>query len=488
MRCHTLFFIFSLFFSFGLSNASGQGLSENDLGDRTFYELISTCAAGAEIRITGDMEGSLRDFLSGQSFQGEGSIITQTEWLRLFEPQDRIAAAGLYHACLKDIIDILIKEKEKQTRNNKMEFMTKLAYFCSPFPNSVAKVYIDGVYAKSSPDIMGKLTSNYKSLLGDFFVGKDSNIYIESPAINEFITQGRKSDTETNAQLAAFRASGIKESVHVLVLYSHEPVRTKIDGRDVLERKFLFFIDFGPNFVVFFQEVFVDESGRRHVIDVRQTVARCTADVVSGLRPEVTGEPGRISPAQPGTSALSDQCDRLAGNEYDSHRNVNFSAVPYRLLSVQAQQAIQACRDASDEFPQQPRFRYQLARALQTQASPEAKEILTPLVIADYPAAYDNLGWMHFREGRIREAIELFKKGAALESVESMVSYGNFLLEGKWIAKNSDLALHYFTKAAELGHPYASEQVIKLQRIQEVQKFGRNLLSTILDGIVRDRR
>lgn len=66
----------------------------------TMYDRISTCAAGANLDISSDLKGSLKDILSGQGADGVAKVSTQTEWLKLFPEKDRLEAARLYHACI----------------------------------------------------------------------------------------------------------------------------------------------------------------------------------------------------------------------------------------------------------------------------------------------------------------------------------------------------------------------------------------------------
>lgn len=486
--------ILLLMFTFGgwnVSGAAAEDQGEKVSNAQAFYELISTCAAGAEIQISADMEGSLRDFFSGQTFQGQGSILTQTQWLQMFAEKDRIKAAGLYHACIKDLLRMIIEERDRQTRNNKTEFMTNnFAFLCSPSANSDGTVLLDGSRIPNSRELSEILFTDFKVLLEDFYIGKDTNIYTDGLGVNTFVGHHLKSPSEAKAQRKAYDDSDINEKVYILVLYSYEPVKTINRGRQTIERTYVFFVDFQLRFVTLLREIYLDERGRRHVLIIKKPAAICTRDLSAALQSPTQGRDGKGAKDQIGSAPFEagDQCDRLAGNEYDLRRNIGFSAVPYRLLSVHAVQAIEACRAASERIPGELRYSYQLARSLQTQRSPEAKELLTKLVIAGYPAAHDNLGWVYFNQGNVREAIELFKKGATLDDVESMVSYARFLLQGKWIPKDTDRAYRYFQAAAAHGHPDAEAAMQELEKRQKAGELGIAIIGAIVKGIMaRDR-
>ena len=484
-----LLLIHFIFAGWNITAAFAEDQVEKGSNAQAFYELISTCAAGAEIQISADMEGSLKDFFSGQNFQGQGSILTQTQWLQLFAEEDRIEAAGLYHACIKDILKMIIDEKDKQTRNNKAAYITNnFAFFCSPSTNNEVTVLLDNSVVPNSPDI-GKVFFDFKVLLDRFYIGKDMNLYTDGLGVNTFVGHNLKSPSEVKAQREAYDSSGITEKVYLLIYYSYEPVKTIGQGQKTVERTFIFFLDFNAQFIAFLREVYLDDNGQRHALIIRKLVATCTRDLSAGLEPPVVTGDKRVE--DQGTAAPTEAgnlCDRLAGNEYDLRRNLNFSAVPYRLLAVHAAQAIDACRIAAQSEPQELRYSYQLARSLQTQRSPEAKELLTKLVVAGYPAAHDNLGWVYYNQGNVREAVELFKKGAMLDDVESMVSYARLLLGGKWVARDVDLAYRYFQIAAARGHPDAEAAIQELERGQRARELGVTIFGAILRGIIAKDR
>jgi hypothetical protein len=172
----------------------------------------------------------------------------------------------------------------------------------------------------------------------------------------------------------------------------------------------------------------------------------------------------------------ADDCDRLAGNVFDGNRNRQFPGVPYQLLAVNASAAVKACQFASGQYSTVLRYRYQLGRALQATGSPEARQVMTGLVQTNYPAAFDNLGWLLIREKRVDQAIGLFQQGSRLGNAEAMVSLAGFLLEGKWVEKNEQEAMRLLSSAAALGHAQAQQAVTKYE---ERKKMGALMLGVV---------
>jgi hypothetical protein len=86
-------------------------------------------------------------------------------------------------------------------------------------------------------------------------------------------------------------------------------------------------------------------------------------------------------------------CDRLATNPTDIRRKAE--GAPFDVLRGQADQAIDACGKAVQQFPAELRYQYQLGRAYQFRDRKKAFDILDMLVKANYPAAFYNLGGMY---------------------------------------------------------------------------------------------
>lgn len=180
-----------------------------------------------------------------------------------------------------------------------------------------------------------------------------------------------------------------------------------------------------------------------------------------------------------------DRCDQLAGNEFDAKRNPSFVPASYELLTINARAAIDACTEAVSQYSNQPRYRYQLARAYQTQKSFQSKQILNELVQQSYGAAFDNLGWILIEEGQINTAITLFRSGAKAGNIESMVSYAGFLLTGNFITRNENEAYKYYLIAAQHGHPGAMLEVEELKKRQATNQIGGAIIKGVLEGMLK---
>jgi cytochrome c-type biogenesis protein CcmH/NrfG len=78
-------------------------------------------------------------------------------------------------------------------------------------------------------------------------------------------------------------------------------------------------------------------------------------------------------------------CDQLAGNPNDPRRAGE--GVPFETVVGHADEAIRACERAIAQYPSEPRFQYQLARALAVNERnrKQAVPILQKLVASRYP-------------------------------------------------------------------------------------------------------
>jgi hypothetical protein len=174
-------------------------------------------------------------------------------------------------------------------------------------------------------------------------------------------------------------------------------------------------------------------------------------------------------------------CDQLAANPND--RNRSGDGVPYDTLKTQASQAIESCEIAAKQAPTALRFQYQLARALQsTGKSPmrqKAVGILNKLVEQEYPAAYDNLGYLlGYDQNNFAAAVKLFRTGTKLGDPDSMLSLAEMIEEGRATPMNrGETKIDLYTRAAQLGHPAAiqalqeeREKAIRAERDRALQE------------------
>lgn len=185
---------------------------------------------------------------------------------------------------------------------------------------------------------------------------------------------------------------------------------------------------------------------------------------------------------------IEDQCDRTAGNTFDRYRNQSFAGVSYEILRLNAPVAVAKCRDAVAASPDNPRLRYQLARALQAQKDPAAKVLLTELVQSNYPIAYDNLGWWYYNAGNQQGAVAYFRAGADLGDTESMVSLAGYLLEGRFVPRDEREAIHLLAAAEQQGHPAAIRAMNEFREQQRMNALGVAIFARVLGEIARQKR
>ena len=167
--------------------------------------------------------------------------------------------------------------------------------------------------------------------------------------------------------------------------------------------------------------------------------------------------------AAPPTNYANPQndCDRLAANPSDRGKPPSVPGVPYDSLMNQAKQAIEACDLAAKQNPAEPRYEYQMARAMEAQVPERAVEIHKKLAGQKYPAAFDNLGWMMVKLYRdYGAAVTYFKTGSQLQDPDSMVSLVEMIDRGYvQTDRPSELKYQLLRAAADLGHQGAQLQI-----------------------------
>lgn len=191
-----------------------------------------------------------------------------------------------------------------------------------------------------------------------------------------------------------------------------------------------------------------------------------------------------------------DDCDRLATNPTDSRRAAE--GVPFDQLKGLADQALEACGRATQLFPNEPRYLYQLGRATQFKDRKRAFEIFTSLVAIRYPAAYDNLGGMQLYDRKdLPAAISTFSQGAALGDADSIVSLADLVDKGHYGQQNPyQTKWSLLNKAAQLNHAGAQRAVaaekarvenaeIEQENQREATRRAGEIFGAIVGGMVR---
>ncbi|MDC7786806.1 hypothetical protein PQJ75_19880 [Rhodoplanes sp. TEM] len=192
-------------------------------------------------------------------------------------------------------------------------------------------------------------------------------------------------------------------------------------------------------------------------------------------------------------------CDSLAANPND--RNKVGEGVGFGVLKGQATEAIQYCEIAMRQNPQQLRFKYQLARALQWTDRPRALQLHQELTSRRYPASFDNLGWMYYMDRKDPvQAVAMFRTGAQLNDADSMVSLAEMVDRGHVVPGSpAETKIELCRRAAELGHSGASlcyqqevakeEQATKAREVQlQQQQMMLQLMGTVIQNAATRRR
>src|SRR4051794_9648006 len=66
-----------------------------------FSDLLRSCAAGADINLSADLQGSLKTIYEGQRTQGAASFKSSTEFLKLIPENQRLEAYKVYAQCVQ---------------------------------------------------------------------------------------------------------------------------------------------------------------------------------------------------------------------------------------------------------------------------------------------------------------------------------------------------------------------------------------------------
>lgn len=145
-------------------------------------------------------------------------------------------------------------------------------------------------------------------------------------------------------------------------------------------------------------------------------------------------------------------CDRLAANPGDGAR-VGKGVPDGEILPGRA---IAACKEAVANFPDEPRFVYQLARARYAQGEyASANEVFRELAKKDYAIAMVHLGFS-FAQGNgldkdDQKAVEWYQKAADLDNALAFNNLGVMYGSGRGVPKELKKSVSFYKKAAELG-------------------------------------
>jgi TPR repeat protein len=208
---------------------------------------------------------------------------------------------------------------------------------------------------------------------------------------------------------------------------------------------------------------------RKVVTAWRQSVERAKREAVERVQREAAQREAEAQ-RQAKVARAGELCDQTAAGPYDPDRPRTLPGVPWDVLKGAGAEAIEACEIAVRQYPEERRYRYQLARAYQTSDPKKALPLLQVLMRQNYRAAYDNFGWalLDTRVGRndLAGAVASFRQGAALGDPDAMVSLATMISKGRVEGAGPDEAFRLFKRAAAMGHRDAAEAVERLMESQ----------------------
>jgi hypothetical protein len=205
---------------------------------------------------------------------------------------------------------------------------------------------------------------------------------------------------------------------------------------------------------------------------------------------------------QQAMAEAADGCDKLAANPHDPRKPPNVLGSKFAEVQENAAEATLACRRAVEYFPNDPRYKYQYARALGFTKPSEAILIYRRLTKELYPAAFDNLAslLLQKRDKRsIAEAISVLKNGIRNGDSDSMVTLAALVGTSMYPVSNPyAYKLALYKQAASLGHQEAGEAAVEMERQAEQQQLEYvsrrqqeqmmlELFGTLLGGALKGR-
>jgi WD40 repeat protein len=156
-------------------------------------------------------------------------------------------------------------------------------------------------------------------------------------------------------------------------------------------------------------------------------------------------------------------CDRLAGNPFDPRKR----APGMQFDRIDVENAIPACEAATHAAPDEPRFRYQLGRALaRANKALEAAEHYRGAAKVGYAAAQLDLGAAYENGSGVdrdrAEAVTFYRQAAEGGCVAAYFRVGRCYWEGVGISVDRLEALRWFERGADAGDPFSHRRLAEL--------------------------
>jgi hypothetical protein len=156
-------------------------------------------------------------------------------------------------------------------------------------------------------------------------------------------------------------------------------------------------------------------------------------------------------------------CDRMAGSPLDPRKHA--PGVPFG--GIDAENAVTACLAAIKAAPDEPRFPYQLGRALDRADKPEAAAArFRAAAERGYSCAENNLGFA-YEKGRgvaknDAEALRLYRRAAQDGCAPAFSNIGRFYWDGIGIGVDRAEALRWFERGADQRDPFSHQRLAEL--------------------------
>jgi len=188
-------------------------------------------------------------------------------------------------------------------------------------------------------------------------------------------------------------------------------------------------------------------------------------------------------------------CDQAAANPNDRQKPSNVTGMDYN--DINSSEALSVCETAMNTFPEEPRYKYQYARALESSNPNLAIKLHSQLTRQRYIASFDNLGSLLMKRKDYPGAIAAFKNGAQADDPDSLVSLADLIQQGiVHVPDPESYSLALLARAAKLGHRGAQRAVeehakivhqnqLQQQYQSQQEQLMLNLFGNILGGVLR---
>lgn len=177
-----------------------------------------------------------------------------------------------------------------------------------------------------------------------------------------------------------------------------------------------------------------------------------------------------------------EKCDRLAGNPFDRQKLIGQGVF---LRDIEPE-AVNVCDAASQAHPQEPRYLYQLGRALEkVKRIPEATDRYQRAADLGYARAFYNLGTM-YKIGPKRDlkvAIDNYHKAWSLDVVTAAAQLASiFLNGGEGVSADPQKALEWLHLGIKAGDSNSHREIALLH--QKGDHVKRNLEMALFHHII----